>query len=369
MAKLTRVFQKQFAQNAGPSDIGKFGSLAAGSAAYTTDPATIQSLSEFLDGWAAETIATNRPALEDFNALDYLIFYQIRYLFENGIPEWETNTTYYTGSFVQVSGVIYQSKTDNNAGNDPTTDTTNWKPYAPSGTAGAVNLIAKNNAVTPNTKIDVTADAIQMANSDGDIKKFTSFSKTLDASTTGANGLDSGVLGNNQLWYLFAIGKPDGTSALFASQSSTPTLPTGYTYKMLLSQARTDGSAHFLKFHQYGREGFYDSTPAIYNATPGASFSAWAAVDTSSYIGAALSKIGKFLLAAPSSQEAGFTTDNSVAVAIATNAPNKTTQTTNASLAPQTYVEGPIINSSNNVYVAGSAGVILYCVGWTVTSW
>ncbi|NCB75430.1 MAG: hypothetical protein EOM51_11935, partial [Clostridia bacterium] len=95
MAKLTRVHQKQFGVNAGASDVGVFGSLAAASPQYSKDPETIQGLAAFLTGWAAETIANNRPALEDFNALDFLSFYQLCYLFQSGVPEWSAETTYY----------------------------------------------------------------------------------------------------------------------------------------------------------------------------------------------------------------------------------------------------------------------------------
>lgn len=126
MAKLTRVFQKQFGVDAGNSDVGVFGSLAAASPQYSKDPETIQSLNAFLTGWAAETIANNRPALEDFNALDFLAFYQLCYLFQTGVAEWDASTTYYIGSIVNNgSGVLYKSLVDDNL-NNAVTDGTKW---------------------------------------------------------------------------------------------------------------------------------------------------------------------------------------------------------------------------------------------------
>lgn len=128
MSKLTRVYQKQFAANAGASDVGIFGSLAAADPQYSKDPETIQSLNAFMTGWAAETIANNRPALEDFNAVDFLAFYQICYLLQTGVPEWDTDTVYYEGSVVNDgTGVLYKSLTDANQGNE-VTDTENWAP-------------------------------------------------------------------------------------------------------------------------------------------------------------------------------------------------------------------------------------------------
>lgn len=132
MAKLPRVYQKQFGVNAGASDVGVFGSLAASSPQYSKDPATIQSLAAFLSGWAGETIANNRPALEDFNALDFLSFYQLCYLFQSGIPEWDASTTYYTGSICQVSGILYRSLQDDNLNKAPDTQTAWWEPVVDS---------------------------------------------------------------------------------------------------------------------------------------------------------------------------------------------------------------------------------------------
>ena len=125
--KIVRATQKQFGSTGASGDFGQFGSLAAGAPNYTKDPATIQSLAAFLTGWAAETIATNRPALEDFNGLDYLIFYQICYLFQAGIPEWDSGTTYYLNSFCQVSGTVYKSLANDNLNYNPTTEPTKWE--------------------------------------------------------------------------------------------------------------------------------------------------------------------------------------------------------------------------------------------------
>jgi hypothetical protein len=127
MTKITRVTQKQFGASGPSGDFGQFGSLAAGAQNYTKDPAVIQSLAAFLTGWAAETIATNRPALEDFNGLDYLVFYQICYLFQAGIAEWDPGTTYYANSFCQVAGVIYRSLVDTNINYNPTSEVTKWE--------------------------------------------------------------------------------------------------------------------------------------------------------------------------------------------------------------------------------------------------
>lgn len=129
MSKLLRVNQKIFASTAGANEIGQFGSLAAGSPATTTDPAVVQSLSNFLDGWFSAILGGNSPAIEDMNALCFLFARQLAYNFQSGIPEWEVGTTYFKGSIVNVSGDLYTSLTDNNTGN-VTTNATNWSSFS-----------------------------------------------------------------------------------------------------------------------------------------------------------------------------------------------------------------------------------------------
>lgn len=130
MAKLNRVTQKLFGSTAGVDEISVFGSLAASDPAYTTDPAVIQSLSNFLEGWEAALVGFNSPGVEDLNAIDYLWSYQLCYLFQAGIAEYDSGTTYYENSFCQVSGVIYQSLIDSNIGNTPASSPSDWVVFA-----------------------------------------------------------------------------------------------------------------------------------------------------------------------------------------------------------------------------------------------
>lgn len=126
MAKILRKNQKIFGKNALSTQIGVFGSLAAGSPTTTTDPETIQSLSNYLGGWFNGVVGSNSPAIEDMNALHYLYAYQLAYLFQAGVPEYDANTTYYIGSVVNYNNVQYQSLTDNNLGNTPAIGV-NWQ--------------------------------------------------------------------------------------------------------------------------------------------------------------------------------------------------------------------------------------------------
>lgn len=133
MAKLQRKSAKLFAENAAAAagGLAQFGSLAAGTPNYSTDPDVIQALAAYANGWSAAVLGTKSPALEDRNALDYLLSYQQAYIMQHGIPEWLDTETYYIGSFASVGYALYVSKTDNNIGNNPTTDSTetNWVKF------------------------------------------------------------------------------------------------------------------------------------------------------------------------------------------------------------------------------------------------
>lgn len=129
MARITRKQQKIFAENA--TNNGVFGSLQANDPTISSDPDTIQSRSAYGNGWNDATYSADLlPPLEEFQALQYLFSRQLSYIFQEGVPEWDTNTTYYKGSMVKAiqsdgSYILYASLIDNNTGN-LVTDTTKW---------------------------------------------------------------------------------------------------------------------------------------------------------------------------------------------------------------------------------------------------
>jgi hypothetical protein len=111
MAKLSRINQKVFGETGGTSEFGAFGSDALGTPTTTKNLETIQSLAPFLQGLYAGTASANEPPrIQDINGLYFLFSSQLRYLFQNGVPEWIATAEYYNlVSFCQVNGVIYQS--------------------------------------------------------------------------------------------------------------------------------------------------------------------------------------------------------------------------------------------------------------------
>jgi len=128
MAKLTRKTAQVFGSTAGFQQLAQFGSLAAASPTYSTDPAVIQSLSNWLEGWFGAVLGGNSPAIEDMNAFCYVMAYQVAYLMQTGVEEWDSGTTYYIGSVANDgTGNLYVSLTNTNL-NNVLTSTANWRP-------------------------------------------------------------------------------------------------------------------------------------------------------------------------------------------------------------------------------------------------
>ena len=227
MSKLTRVTQNVFASSApaAATGIAQFGSKAAGSPAFTTNPATAQALSEWLSGLYSAVVAGNSIELEDLNALFFVITYQLAYILQEGIAEWDSGTTYYQYSFVQSGGLLYQSTANNNLNNNPTSSS-QWSPIvtvfnggADSGTANAYALTIPNfpsNANIPNGTIlffvpanTNTGSSTLSINGQSALPIFDKFSKAL-------NGFDlvSGAV------YLLVFGAAEWFIAGYSTNAS-----------------------------------------------------------------------------------------------------------------------------------------------------
>lgn len=171
MAKLGRYLQKIFGVNAvtgavGVGQVSQFGSFAAASPT-TESPVdanviAIQSLSQWQSGWFSAISGGNCPVMEDFNAVDFIFSRQLAEIFQDGIPPWEVNTTYYLGCFVQAtdgSGTLYTSRTNSNTGN-AYTNPNFWIPYKgnkalnPQVTPTLATRAASNYTAGSTTQID-----------------------------------------------------------------------------------------------------------------------------------------------------------------------------------------------------------------------
>lgn len=149
MPRITRASQKIFGSNS--ANNGQFGSAADGTKQISNDVEVLQALPAYIAGWAAAVISGEKlPTLEEMQALDYINTYQLSYLFQEGIPEYDDGTTYYTASIVKEPGgyTLYASLGDNNTGN--ALNTGSWKAiFNINGPGFAKTVTPADGAATP----------------------------------------------------------------------------------------------------------------------------------------------------------------------------------------------------------------------------
>lgn len=112
MAGLVRKTILLFGSTGPTSNFGQFGSKEAGSPQTSKDPAVIQALSAYGNGWQDAVVSGDKAAyIEDMSGLCFVQSYGEVYLYQMGIPEWDSATLYFTGSIVQTqtNGQFFQS--------------------------------------------------------------------------------------------------------------------------------------------------------------------------------------------------------------------------------------------------------------------
>ena len=133
MTKYSRITGKVFGSSADPTgsdpEIGQFGSALAGTYNGTSDVATIQNLPAWQDGFiGAVTPSTQFPPLPEMTGFGKVLSYQLCYLLQQGVAEYDSGTTYYEGNWVSYNKALYIAKTDNFSNILPT-NTTYWTKF------------------------------------------------------------------------------------------------------------------------------------------------------------------------------------------------------------------------------------------------
>lgn len=133
MTKYTRLTGKVFGSSATATgddpEIGQFGSALAGTYNGTTDVATIQSLPAWQKGFiGCVTPNTQFPPLPEMTGFGKVLSQQICYLLQQGVPEYDSGTTYYNGNWCAYNKNLYTAKADGFSNVAPT-DTTKWDKF------------------------------------------------------------------------------------------------------------------------------------------------------------------------------------------------------------------------------------------------
>ena len=93
---------------------------------------------------------------------------------------------------------------------------------------------------TANNSTVITCDSVLLENSSGTLIKVSSVNVTLDATGTGLNGLDTGTLTGGEFYHIYIINNGSTTGAVASLSSTSPTLPSGYTYKARVGGVASD---------------------------------------------------------------------------------------------------------------------------------
>ena len=169
---LTRVTGKVFAGDADLDELGVFGSAKSGNPTNPTGTnieSQLQSGTAYEKGWGDAVVTEqNFPPMEEVNGVLRTISYQNCYLLQEGIPSYDSGTTYSDTSIVKTfSGnnevLFYRSIQDNNI-NHSLSDTAYWQkvnfeydPYSIDGQwVYKKELLFSNAAANPEYTRDLT---------------------------------------------------------------------------------------------------------------------------------------------------------------------------------------------------------------------
>ena len=162
--KLDRKDVKIFANNSDATLITEFRTESAdgSTASFSRDPDVIQN-ANYEQGWVENQNNLNTKIFgEDMNAVNYVQSYLLKYLYENGIPEWSSTTEYFEHSIARVDDKLFISLTDNNINNDPENTVGEWAAIPlsaisinTSGTGSSVfNTSSGNNITLKSLSVD-----------------------------------------------------------------------------------------------------------------------------------------------------------------------------------------------------------------------
>lgn len=141
-------------------------------------------------------------------------------------------------------------------------------PLVSSATGASCGLSVKNNATTPNSVLDISATELVVRNSDGLPVLLSNVSTSVNIATSGAGGLDTGTEANSTWYYVWLVYNGSTVSGLLSVSATTPTMPSGYTYKALVGCVRNKSSGNFVKMRSVGPRVYQEPIAVLSNVAP-----------------------------------------------------------------------------------------------------
>jgi hypothetical protein len=135
---------------------------------------------------------------------------------------------------------------------------------------GFKNLVIQNGA-TPNTMIDIDADALDLETTGGVAYRVSNVNLTIDCTlVNGVNALDAGGLANSTWYAVWVIYNPttDVTAGLLSLSGTAPTMPAGFTAKARFGWYRTNTAANLHRIRQLGKSAQYVLSASVTTVLP-----------------------------------------------------------------------------------------------------
>lgn len=167
-----------------------------------------------------------------------------------GYPKWAMVASAELGNY-------WVSIADDNS-TDPDAGGAGWISLATA--VSKRNLLIANDAVSPNTKRNVTATSLVLEDASHNVVKVNAVSVTINSAVAGAGGLDTGALAPSTVYYEWVIAQAGGLNptGLMSLSSTAPTMPATYTMKVRVGGgAITDGSSLFYRIRQVNEQAEY----------------------------------------------------------------------------------------------------------------
>ena len=197
-------------------------------------------------------------------------------------------------------------------------------------------------------------------------------SLTISTATSGANGLDTGSIANSTWYSVWVIYNGTTTAGLLSTSATTPTLPSGYTYKARVGWVRY-ATAALARTLQYDNRAQYVVTaatqtpnlPIMASGVAGNSTTpTWVAVAWAAYAPSTAGVV-LMLLGGPNIAGGYIAAPNNAygGSASTSNPPMYLVAGSNYSYPPT--ISADMIPESSNVYWASNAAQgFLLCRGW-----
>lgn len=129
-------------------------------------------------------------------------------------------------------------------------------PIVPGGIiAFSDGLVIQNNAGSPTTTVDITAQRVILGTTNGAIFSTFSVVESIDITVPGLGGLDTITTPEaaSTWYYVWLVSNGSDVSAVFSTSSSSPTLPADYIYTALLGAIYNDAASDLITIWQTAR--------------------------------------------------------------------------------------------------------------------